>query len=134
MEILLEHIIPSLIGILGIGITVLITWLFKKAIDLVNIVLIEKALKIAKKTTNDVVISVFAQMKEDFKHYTDDGKLEREDIEAIKNNAIEKIMDELPILVKKLIGLFEDNFEDLVGDWVEDLIEISDLAELEKKA
>lgn len=125
-EFILAEILPSLITLVQLVLGVLLMWLSKKAIDIVKLKVLEEAIKIARNAVRDIIVSVFSQLEQDVKKAAADGELTREEIETIKTNAVSKVKDELPSLVKSLLTYSIDNLDDLLGDWVEEFMQVND--------
>ena len=123
-ELFLSEILPVILGLLGSILAALIVWGFRYLIGLVKVKVVEEALKIAKEETRDVVLSLFAQLKSDVKEKAREDGLDREDLEQIKQNAINKLKRELPTVVKKILDSFIDDFDGLLGDWVYGFLEL----------
>ena len=123
-ELFLSEILPVILGLLGSILAALIVWGFRYLIGLVKVKVVEEALKIAKEETRDVVLSLFAQLKSDVKEKAREDGLDREDVEQIKQNAINKLKRELPTVVKKILDSFIDDFDGLLGDWVYGFLEL----------
>lgn len=124
VELFLSEILPVILGLLGSILAALIVWGFRYLIGLVKVKVVEEALKIAKEETRDVVLSLFAQLKSDVKEKAREDGLDREDVEQIKQNAINKLKRELPTVVKKILDSFIDDFDGLLGDWVYGFLEL----------
>ena len=123
-EVLTVEVLPVVIGLLGTILAALLVWLFRHLINLVKIKVIEEALKIAKEETRDIVLALFSKLKKDVKEKAREDGLDREDVEQIKQNAINKLKRELPEIVKNILEAVIGDLDGLLGDWVYEFLEL----------
>ncbi|MFW6028994.1 MAG: hypothetical protein ACOCRO_01940 [Halanaerobiales bacterium] len=116
---LLEGAAPLLFRLLGIIILGLIGYGIKLIGDKYKIDVVQKALKVIEEISFNAVKAGLSEARLKYEEAMEDGKLTKDEIAEIKEVAINRAMDELPKLVKKLLGLAEEGLEELIEDLVE---------------